>query len=339
MPTSLAAARAAAGLSQAALARAAGVSRPLVASVEAGRQAPNVHAALALAAALGTTVEALFAPGATAAGTAPLAVTTPCADGAPVVLARVGEAAVCAPAPWAGGAAEAWATADAVLQDGTSSPFDPAPLDGFVVAGCDPALGLAAVLGPGRGAQRVVAVGASSAEALEALAGGRAHAALVHAPPGTLPVPPVPVVRVRVARWAVGLATALGARRSVEALLDGPIVQRAPDASAQRALERRLRAEGRDAPSGPRATGHLDGARRVGEGARAALTMEPAARACGLGFLELEEHDVELWIGAGHADHPGAQALVERLGDAAFGRRLAAIGGYDLAGAGTEVAA
>ena len=49
------------GMTQAELAARAGVSRQLVAAVEAGRHAPAVDAALGIARALGTTVEDLFA--------------------------------------------------------------------------------------------------------------------------------------------------------------------------------------------------------------------------------------------------------------------------------------
>ena len=56
------AARRQAGLTQAELAEAAGVSRQTVVAVEAGDYAPSVYLALSLAAHLGTSVEALFAP-------------------------------------------------------------------------------------------------------------------------------------------------------------------------------------------------------------------------------------------------------------------------------------
>ncbi|NKS87332.1 transcriptional regulator [Prescottella equi] len=52
--------RKAVGITQAELARAGGVSRQSIVSVEGGDYAPSVYLALRLAAALGTTVEALF---------------------------------------------------------------------------------------------------------------------------------------------------------------------------------------------------------------------------------------------------------------------------------------
>ncbi len=53
-------ARTAAGLTQAELATAVGVTRQTVVAVEAGDYAPSVYLALAIAARLGSTVEALF---------------------------------------------------------------------------------------------------------------------------------------------------------------------------------------------------------------------------------------------------------------------------------------
>ena len=56
------ASRQAAGLTQAQLANAVGVSRQTVVAVEAGDYAPSVYLALAVADRLGSTVEALFDP-------------------------------------------------------------------------------------------------------------------------------------------------------------------------------------------------------------------------------------------------------------------------------------
>ena len=55
------AARVSAGLTQAELAKAVGVSRQTVVALEAGDYAPSVYLALRIAAALATTVEDLFA--------------------------------------------------------------------------------------------------------------------------------------------------------------------------------------------------------------------------------------------------------------------------------------
>jgi putative transcriptional regulator len=54
--------RTATGMTQAELAAAVGVTRQTVVAVEAGDYAPSVYLALAIAARLGNTVEALFDP-------------------------------------------------------------------------------------------------------------------------------------------------------------------------------------------------------------------------------------------------------------------------------------
>src|SRR4051794_26915602 len=87
-PTRLREARLAAGLSQAALAGAAGISRQAVGAIEAGLHRPGVDAALALAPAVGRSVEALF--GAAPAGSETV-LGTSVPDGAAVLAARVGD--------------------------------------------------------------------------------------------------------------------------------------------------------------------------------------------------------------------------------------------------------
>ena len=72
-------ARERAGLSQAALAARAGISRQAVGAVEAGRHAPSVDTALRLARAVGATVEEVFgaAPEGVAAAACPTAPPSP----------------------------------------------------------------------------------------------------------------------------------------------------------------------------------------------------------------------------------------------------------------------
>lgn len=325
-------ARKAAGWTQAELAARAGVSRQLVAAVEAGRHLPRIDAGAALADALGVSVEALLAPLPPAADPV---VGDPPAAGTPVRLGRVGDRLVCAPAPTDAG--DAWGVADAVVEAGGLARL-PGREPGAVVAGCDPAIGLAGTLATERG-RRVVAVNASTALALEALADGRAHAAVVHGPADALPAPPegMAVRRLGLARWQVGLAAPGRARAgwAVEALAGRRrVIQRDPGAGSQRALERAVAAAGGALPPGPVARGHLDAARRAAARGLVAVTIEPAARAVGLAFHPLETHIAQLWVVAAHASEPGVAAFVEALAAPALQRRLAAIGGYDLAGCG-----
>src|SRR3954470_12422459 len=90
------AARRLAGLSQTELASRAGVSRSLVAALEGGRNTPSVAAGIALARALGVTVEELFETDADAGGDGAVTPVTSLGDGDAVRLVRVGDLVVAA---------------------------------------------------------------------------------------------------------------------------------------------------------------------------------------------------------------------------------------------------
>src|ERR1700738_1323385 len=128
------------GMTQAELAARAGVSRQLVAAVEAGRHAPAVDAALGIARALGTTVEELFTARATSGMSA---VGGPLREGAPLWVGRVDTALVATELADHGVAGAGWAKPDAVMEGGTIRLLPGTTPAGFVVAGCDPALGVA----------------------------------------------------------------------------------------------------------------------------------------------------------------------------------------------------
>jgi DNA-binding XRE family transcriptional regulator len=331
--------RLACGLTQAELAVRAGVSRQLVAAVEAGRNVPAVDAALALAGALSSSVEQLF-------GAPPPAVSAALGgrlpEGAPLRVGRVGERLVAAELSDHGVAGAGWAKPDGVMRRGELKLFDGASTDGLVVAGCDPALGVAEAMLTGLGARSVMAISASTGTALKALASGAVHAAVVHDRRLHLPPTSVPVARWHLARWQVGLAvpSALG-EASVESVFAGDLqlVQRDRAASSQHALERAVADAGIEGPpAGPLASGHIEAARMAALLGAAAITTEGAARAFGLCFRPLEEHVVEIWVAAGWLAHPGAEALAELLGLPAFTERVAQFGGYDLTGCGTVAA-
>lgn len=324
------------------LAERAGVTRQLVSAVEAGRHAPNVQAALGLARALGSSVEELFGSPELDADVESVAGGW-IAEGTPLVTVRVGDRLVGVPIGHAVASVESWGLADAVAGDGGVEWLPSAVTDGLVIAGCDPLLGLLSALVARVSADRVVAVHASTDTSIAALADGRVHGALVHAPAGGLPVAPVPVRRWRVARWQVGLAS--GGRSgppSIEEVAERRlrVVQRDPGAGSQRAFERALRQAGAvGAVPGPVADGHVDVARRVAEGGgRAGVTMEAAACAFGLGFAPLEVHEVELWIDERWAELPAARALVDQLDGPALSRRASVLVGYDLAECGRQSA-
>lgn len=325
------------GLTQAELAARAGVSRQLVAAVEAGQNAPAVGAALRLAGALAASVEELFSP-------APPAVLPALGgrlrDGAPVKVGRVGDRLVATELADHGTAGATWAKPDGMLESGMLRLFPGASPAGFVIAGCDPALGVAEAMLQGLGSRSLLAISAATGPALRALRAGRVHAAVVHGPEAQLPTPPVPVTRLQLARWQVGLAASRKLRsRSLEAFLGGDtaIVERDPGAASQQALERAIARLGYAAARpGRRAAGHIDAARAAAMLECAAVTTEAAADAFDLRFLALETHTVQIWLASRWLDHPGASALGDLLASAAFKERVAQFGGYDLAGCGTR---
>ena len=325
--TAVRAARVERALTQAQLAREAGVSRALVAAVEQGRHVPAADAAVRIARALGTTVEALFAPEPPRAS-AVAVLGDALADGSAVRAGRVGDSVVATPLD---AGAALWAAPDGVVENGGVRLFSAAAPAGLVVAGCDPALGVAAAL---LGPDRLVAVPATSGQALDALDARRCHAALVHGPRLD---PPDGVARWRFARWRAGVAydPSLGSP-SLECLLgDVTLVRRPGTAASQQAVDRAARRLGlRGRAHGPVAVSHVDAARRARWDRCAAVTIEPVAAHVGLGFHDLEEHRVELWVAERWREHPGLGALVDLLGRPAFRDRLAPMPGYDLAESG-----
>jgi transcriptional regulator with XRE-family HTH domain len=187
-----------AGLTQADLATRAGVSRQLVGAVESGRHLPRVDAAVALAGVLGVEVVELF-------GTVARVVDVVSGDepghGASLRLGWVGDRLVSTPARIG---ADGWDVADGVMVGHSLKRLDDIRA-GVVVAGCEPALETVERL-MRQGGLGGVAVPASSAVALEAVVGGRAHAAVVHGPRDALPAAPPGVARFLLAGWRVGLA-------------------------------------------------------------------------------------------------------------------------------------
>ena len=309
-----------------------------MAAVEAGRNTPAVDAALGLARALATTVEELFAdsrPDVVAALGGRLR------DGAALRVGRVGDQLVAAELADHGIAGAAWARPDGVLRAGRLRLFPGANPAGTVIAGCDPAFGVAEAMLDGLGPRSLLAISAPTDMALRALERGHVHAAVVHGPPQRLPEPPIPVARWHLARWQVGLALPSRLRgQSLEAVLrsDVPIAQREPAAASQQAFERaRLAAGIEPLPPGPYATGHLEAARIAATVDGAAVTTEGAAQTFDLPFLALEEHVVEVWVAEPWLEHPGVDALGELLSTAAFTERVAHFGGYDLTNCGERI--
>lgn len=326
------------GWTQGELADKAGVTRQLVSALEAGRHIPNVVAAIGIAGALGISVEQLF-------GTRqclpidPFGTALP--SGTPLATAAVGEAIVAIPLRHGVANGESWGVADAIAEPNGVSWLPAGSTDGLVIAGCDPVLGVIAGLVERDCTHRILTVHASTSRSLRALAAGRVHGALVHASASDFPRPSDLVKRWHVTRWQVGLASGQrGGPPTVAELVERRrrVVQRESGAGSQHAFVRALRAVGaHDQLPGPVGEGHVDVARRVAQGSGyAGVTMEAAALAFGLGFSPLEEHAVELWIDSRWTSLRAVAAMIDILTGQALARRVAILGGYDMADCGTE---
>jgi putative molybdopterin biosynthesis protein len=368
-------ARLARGFSQQQLAGMAEVSRQAVSAVESGHSDPSLRVALALAQALGMTVEELFGPGNPARPVPAVPVAPLAAGQARVALASVGDQFVALPLRGDMAAGMGFLAADGLaVQAGTAvvraspgasdasapppavdvRPIGP-PRATVVVAGCDPALPLLArplsLLDP------PVAFAwwpCGSAEALRLAAAGLVHAAGVHlrdADGGynTAAAADIPggAEVVGFTAWREGLAL----RPELDGVVGGldavaamglRIVNREPGAEARRVLDRecaRLGIEPEELPGyDSRAAGHLQVASAVAAGlADAGVASEPAARAYGLGFVPLADERFDLVLPGKHLGSREVQGLLKALTSPWLLAQLAGLPGYDSSACGERL--
>jgi putative molybdopterin biosynthesis protein len=359
-------ARQARGFSQQQLAGMAGVSRQAVSAVESGLSDPSLRVALALARALGVTVEDLFGPGSPVSPVAARPVAPLGDQGARVALAPMGEEFVALPLSGDPISRARFLPADG-LADGTGTdshgtaarsvrPIAP-PRPTLVVAGCDPAMPLLetplGLLDP------PVALRwwpCPSEEALRLAAGGLVHVAGAHlrgssggyntGPAGELLPQGCEVIGF--SSWREGLVlrpeltghlSSLGdvARRGLR------LVNREPGSEARSVLDRELARLGIDAARLPgyntRVSGHLQVAAAITAGlADAGIASEPAALAYGLAFIPLASERFDLVIPAGLAGSREVQGLIRALSSRWLLDQLASLPGYDAATCGEHVA-
>lgn len=358
--TTLRTARHAAGLSQAALAQAVGLSRQAYAAIEAGQAVPGTDVALRLARALGTTVEALFALPATRQVEA-----EPVGEAPPgpqrVRLVRIGERLLAWPLRGAGATPRGVAWAEGLAQPAgrhgrvAVELLDEPPANALAALGCDPALALVAVVLRERGVELIWAESGSHA-ALAALARGEAHLAGCHlrdAASGEFNRPwvarlvPFSCTLVTFAIWQMGLVVAPGNPRALRSAADLArpgvrIVNRGPGSGSRALLDAQLAAAGVPA-SAVRGyervlPGHLAVAEAVACGlADAGVATRAAAQVYGLDFVPWAEERYDLVLPNACLDLPAVGALLDALRRPALRRQVEALGGYDVAPMGTPV--
>jgi putative molybdopterin biosynthesis protein len=356
--------RLARGYSQQQLAGMAGVSRQAVSAVEAGHSDPSLRVALALASALGVTVEELFGPGipVPVVGARPVAPLG--GEGARVTLAQVGESFVALPLA-ADSAIRAGFLPAGGLVAMPSGPVPAAPVrplgpprPTLVVAGCDPALPLLqtplALLDP------PVAFSwwpCSSGEALRLAAAGLVHVAGAHllGRSGEYNTGPARQQLARggaevfgFASWREGLVFRTELAGTVRGLADLAerglrLVNREEGSEARHVLDRELDRAGLDSAAlpgyGTRATGHLQVASATAAGlADAGVASEPAALAYGLGFVPFTEERFDLVIPAAQVGSREVDALLKVLSSPWLAAQLGSLPGYDPGRCGEHVA-
>jgi molybdate-binding protein len=199
-------------------------------------------------------------------------------------------------------------------------------------------------------AVEVVSGPRGSVHGLEAMARGRADAAvlhLLHAESGRYNdpyvrhlVPGEAVVLIHLWQREVGLVVARGNRLGVRGIADlagRRVAWRARGSGSRLLLERLLAEAGIDAASetGEPADSHFAVAAAVAAGAAdAGLAVRAVARACDLDFVAVTVEPFELAVREDAVED--AAGLLARLHDPAFAAQVAALGGYDLTRSGAQ---
>lgn len=326
--------RLARGWSQQELADRAGLSRPGVSAIEAGRLSPSVATALQLAQALDCSVEQLFAPPPGPPRASLAWSVAPANPRARYWTAQVGTQVWAYPIEddspqldWHDGVAGAAPAAAPDLRRAQRT---------LVVAGCDPAAGLLAAEYARQFQFRMLVLRRSSRAALELLAAGRVHAAGIHLGQGGRGGNSRAARAklgskchvVRVARWEEGLAIAPGitARRATALASSTRWVGREEGSGARQCQDEIL--AGRAAPRHV-AFDHRSVAAAIRSGwADVGPCLRLTSEESGLRFIKMHAKDYDLCFADDVAADPRLAALVATLRSRGFRARLAELPGY-----------
>jgi molybdate-binding protein/transcriptional regulator with XRE-family HTH domain len=333
--------RTAHGWSQQELASRAGLSRTGVSAIESGRLVPSVAAALALAKALGSSVEELFQSG------EPGANVLTWAEPTRQHPTRFWTASV-------GGRRIAYAVEDSTMQstwhDGVSQVgrLDSRAIRDadrtLVVASCDPAAGLLAAEYARMTPFRMLVLRRSSREALRLLASGVAHLAGVHFASTSAAEENLALIReivgkgyriLRVARWEEGLAVSpLVKGTTVRTLLRSRLrwVGREEGSAARACLDEILAGK----PSPRRMTrDHRGVAQAIADGwADAGVCLRLASEEAGLRFMLVRHEYYDLCFAAELESEPRVAAMIHLVRSADVRQKLGDLPGYDCRQAG-----
>ncbi len=333
------------GWSQDDLARRAGISRTGISAIETGRLVPSTAAALAIAAALGCTVESLFR------------------------LAKPATDPDQATWTWRPGSAScrywrAQVAGKRLLFPVEFSPLGLVPHDGIyrdraifdhdtanapntlVLACCDPAVGLlAAELARVSKSVRLIVLPRSSRAALDLLAQGLVHAAGIHLARADQAGANAAAAHAQlgtgdayrllhVADWDDGIALEPGLRlRSVKSVVRANLrwVGREPGSGAEKCLEEVLGGSRPRHPirRAPLAHDHRGVAQAIRcRWADAGICLRLTSEESNLSFLSVREEAYEICFPDALADDPQIEALLAVVRSASYRRALSELPGY-----------
>jgi len=351
MENILAGRRRAKGLSQADLARLAGVTRQAVGAIEAGRVQPGVGVALAIARALDASVEELFG------GAGPVIqadIGLPSTSTRRAVVATIGGRTVARPLTDAAAAQPASALVLSV-RDGHAELETLASSERIAntvfLSGCEPALGLLASHASA-GPTQALWFGTSNREALADFTAGRVHVAALHGSASEVErfsrrMREAPHALYELATIEEGWIVAGGNPRKLHGARDLArsgirLANRPPGSGARTLLDAELRRAGVNAENidGYRNVlqSHADVARAIAAGyADVGVGVAAVAEAFNLGFIPLRSERCILAIRQSDRSHIGVSALVATLRSNVFRRDLGAFASYDTTRLGEQL--
>jgi len=361
--------RQALGLSQKQLADMAGITRQAVSAVEANQYSPATSVALQLARALRCRVEDLFSiksggevvdgelMGSLPDGPGPMR----------AQVTQIGDRLLVRPLDGVGELMSLRATADGLIIAASSKSKRvkvkllkdrETVRRKIVVAGCDPAMFLAAEHLRKQDKENLVPCLMGSSIALGALKRGEVHVAGVHwvdERSGAWNLADLKrglsrmdCMVVTFAHWEEGFIVRQGNPKRIRSVNDMArpavkIVNREKGSGARRLLDREFESAGipstRVKGYGNEVLSHLEVAARVKAGlADVGVGVRAAAAICGLDFIPLQRERYDLIIPKAHYENlPGLRTLLDTIVSKPFREELEALGGYDTRESGKVV--
>jgi len=337
--------------SQAYLARALGISRQAMGSIDRGDALPSLELALRLAALFRVPLEELFVLQPTGESPFPNRGEGP-PPGTRVRRVEIRGSTVLLPAPELGNSGPEWAHGvideaghfRPLIQAETPSPGRERTATTLVLAGCDPATRLLQQLLSASREMELIWLPVGSRRALHLLSLGKAHIAGDHLTAGRADSPSVdfPTTRVAFAHWEQGILLRAGNPLGIETLQDLArprlrFLNREPGSGSRAMLDRLLQ----DSETSPAdipgyldtaAGGHWAVAQAISSNlADAGVGIRAAAKAFGLDWIPLETERYDLVFPTAAAGEPALLKLLDLLRCPALRSQVESLGGYDVA--------